>query len=306
MSGSLLLLRCAAMAMIGMAGQGWVGVFIGTDICIFFLAKLARRDFWYFLPLGGNLEVVSSVGVQSFLKVVLDFSGIMSLRIPTQLGGFNWALSVLVTLASLPFAIRFYETEVGNTNVLQVAYLVSQILIPTALVTLLTFFLCINKNYIWTFFSIQRSKDLTMTKIKASEEDSVKALYAFKRSRNQWKPLEDEVRTWVRSNWETWTKTNPKWFTEAIRVNIPLEFVPLGEDREIEARWRRERVAPKKKTMARLAGSRSKVQVNPADESSGGYDSSWGEGKIRRAQLNSINEQREDESEEQSEEQSGA
>jgi hypothetical protein len=91
----------------------------------------------------------------------------------------------------------------------------------------------IKHEYWHTFINTQRGRDLTCWAYNNAETDKAKAMVVFTKSRNHWKPIEDEVRDWVESSWENWVDGQPSWFREGgIRANIPIEFIPNLADRK--------------------------------------------------------------------------
>ena len=49
--------------------------------------KALRGDFWYWMPVGGNTEVLSSIVSRVLVKVVTDFTSIVQFRHPYEIGG---------------------------------------------------------------------------------------------------------------------------------------------------------------------------------------------------------------------------
>jgi hypothetical protein len=99
------------------------------------------------------------------------------------------------------------------------------------------FFFNIKKKYWGTFYSLQRGKDLTVNGFRESS-DAGKAEYTFKYSRHHWKSIEEEVKAWVETNWDRWEEEKPKWFDEAMRARVPLDYIPTSQERKKETNTR--------------------------------------------------------------------
>ena len=123
--------------------------------------------------------------------------------------------------------------------------------------------LAIKREYWPTFINTQRGKDLTMWQYHNAETDKAKAIVVFSKSRKHWRAIEDEVRDWVESSWESWVEGQPSWFRqEGIRANIPIEFIPnLQHRKKMRQMKRQERrrdsflARGKKGSKANLRGS---------------------------------------------------
>ena len=121
------------------------------------------------------------------------------LRHPNEVGGAYWIFGLCLSLLSLPLAATYYEINVENEIVAQIAWNSCYVLLPSSLLLIAVFFLAIEKEYRKTFWTTERGKDVTMGHMN-SNEDMVKAL-VFVKNRRHWKSIEDDVEEWVRDNW---------------------------------------------------------------------------------------------------------
>ena len=46
----------------------------------------------------------------------------------------------------------------------------------------------------------------------------MRAASVFKRNKNQWKSIYDEVKEWVWQNWPKWIEEKPAWFDERMSL----------------------------------------------------------------------------------------
>ena len=75
-----------------------------------------------------------------------------------------------------------------------------------------------NKGYTHTFFSLETGGQATIRNFRALEDDGKKAASVFKRNKNQWKSIYDEVKEWVWQNWPKWIEEKPAWFDERMSL----------------------------------------------------------------------------------------
>jgi hypothetical protein len=229
-SATTLIIRCLAIVLFGLIGIGWAFMFLILDLSLFLFVKIARDDFWYWVPLGGKAEIFSSLSVRIVGKVVCDFTSIVQLRHPNEVGGASWTFGTLLTLASLPLAISVYIMQGGEANVQSKAIFCAKVLIPSSLSMLLLFFVIINRKYLNTFISTETARAMTIRHFRTFE-DEFKADAVLLKSFKIWCPIEKEVKAWVEVNWNRWEEKRPKWLTDAVKEKIPLKYIPNPKKR---------------------------------------------------------------------------
>ena len=52
----------------------------------------------------------------------------------------------------------------------------------------------------------------------------------FNNSKHHWKSIEGDVRAWIQENWDRWEKEKPKWFDDAMRASVPVEYIQRAGD----------------------------------------------------------------------------
>jgi hypothetical protein len=221
----MLLIRCTTIVLLALIGGSWAFLYIGADLGLYILVKILRGDFWYWMPTGGNFEVVSSIGFRVIVKIIVDFTSMVHYRHPNEVGGMYWIFGFVLTMGSLPVAIILAEKGDIADKVLRFAWKVVGIFIPCTVVLFAVFFFNIEKKYWGTFYNLQRGKDLTVKNFREGADD-VKAVFTFQRSKHHWKAIEEEVKTWVEANWDRWEEEKPKWFDDAMRARVPVEYIP--------------------------------------------------------------------------------
>ena len=83
----LLLVRSVSMALLAMVGGQWVLVYLVSDMGLYFMYKILRRDLWHWIALEGAPSVVESVLERLIVKVLVDYTGVIQLRGAAEMGG---------------------------------------------------------------------------------------------------------------------------------------------------------------------------------------------------------------------------
>jgi hypothetical protein len=229
-SACMLVIRCMTIVVLGLLGGSWVSLYIGVDLILYLFVKVLRGDFWYWIPLGGNAEIVNSIMSRVLVKIVTDFTSIVQFRHPNEVGGMYWMLGFVLTMGSLPVAIILAERGDVAENGLKLAWSVVGIFIPCTVVLFAVFFFSIKKDYWGTFYSLERGKDGALARFSNSNDDKKKARVIFQNSKHYWKSIEEEVKSWVEANWERWEDEKPDWFDDAMRARVPVEYIPGAGD----------------------------------------------------------------------------
>jgi hypothetical protein len=197
--------------------------------------KVLRGDFWYWIPAGGKVEILSSIVGRLLVKVVTDFTSIVHFRHANEVGGMYWMFGFVLTIGSLSVAIILAERKDVAEEGRRFAWKVVGIFIPCTVLLFAVFFFNIEKRYWGTFYSFEMGKDLTVKNFREGADD-VKAVFTFQRSKHHWKAIEEDVRAWVEANWVRWEEEKPKWFDDAMRARVPIEYIPgAGEARRRES-----------------------------------------------------------------------
>jgi hypothetical protein len=229
-SAGMLVIRCMTIVVLGLLGGKWVSLYVGADLCIYLLLKMLRGDFWYWAPVGGNAEIFVSTVLRVLIKVVTDFTSIVQFRHPNEVGGIYWMFGFVLTMGSLPVAILVAAEGDVEEEKLKLAWSVVGLVIPLNIFSFAVFFCSIKRKYLGTFYSMQRGKDLAVQRFRDSADEASKADSVFTNSKHLWKSIEEEVRTWVEANWDRWEREEPKWFDDAMRARVPVEYIPGAGD----------------------------------------------------------------------------
>ena len=226
LSAGMLLIRCTTIVLLGLMGGSWAFLYIGADLGLYLLVKILRGDFWYWVPLGGNIEIVSSILMRVVIKIITDFTSIVQFRHPNEVGGAYWLFGLVLTMGSLPVSIYIYLfSPYVDDNPIDIASFMVKYIIPITTICLGVFFFNIERKYLHTFWSTQKSKDFSMAYFLEGKSDTIK-FRVLTNSRHQWISIEGEVKKWVESNWAKWEEEQPEWFTDVAKAKVPVDFIP--------------------------------------------------------------------------------
>jgi hypothetical protein len=251
LSSCILVVRCATIVLLGFYGKRWVTGFILADLGLYLYIKIARKDFWYWLPIEGDFlglgltEFFVNLLARVLIKIVNDFTSIVQFRHPNEIGGAYWTGGFWLTMISLPLATAFYEYKGGREDIVLKAWTLAEVLLPISAGALLVFLLSIDERYRNTFFSLETSKDFAIERFREGENDRIKFMI-FETSKRVWMSIEEEVRDWVESKWDQWEADKPVWFNERTKASMPVHYIPSSKARKHEKERRSVNVKDRK------------------------------------------------------------
>ena len=231
-TSGMLLIRCMTIVLLSLSGKKFVFAYLIADLGIYLLVKILRGDFWYWLPVGGAWsEFFTSICFRIAVKIITDFTSIAQFRHPNEVGGAYWSFSFALTMASFPVSILICQNH-GISTIFATKF--AAIVFTWTLAMFILFILNINHDYLHTFYSLERGRDLTVRKWNHVTNEAIRADTVFRTSKHHWEEIEEDVRGWVEVNWHRWQQEKPKWFTE-VQSRIPLEYIPSYEGRKYES-----------------------------------------------------------------------
>ena len=184
--------------------------------------------------------------------------------------------SLVVAMVSLPVAIEINERTSNDKVAIGLGWKVVWILIPTVLLSLVVFFVTIEKKYRGTFYSTQTGKGFNQESFKNGKEDARKA-NIFRNTRKYWVGIEDDMKLWVQENWRRWEEEKPEWLTHHMKAQIPFEWIPDEADRQKESVRRKSLRRPS--VIESMMGMGDVTRVSPEESDEGGVRSGTGSEK---------------------------
>jgi hypothetical protein len=227
----LLILRSFCLAMLMLVEKKYAIYYVAGDMSLYFLQKIARGDFWYWMPFEGWFDIIISTLVRLIVKVIADYTGLVQLRGSAELGGifFSANLSMAVTTPFVAIKI-YYDNVEPNEAVMQerTAWSIAGSLSGAWLVFFLLFLALMKKEYRRTFYSWETGVEWAQRFFLKGETDDVKAA-TIGCNRKQWKAIEGDVKDWVLENWEGWDEEKPGFFTENFKAGLDVDWLTPAE-----------------------------------------------------------------------------
>jgi len=177
-----------------------------------------------------------------FAKTIVDFTGLIHLRHPYELGGLYWTVSMFLTLLASFVSVWIYFESGGDAVAETAAWTLVGCMGGAWLITFGVFLLVMKKGYRRTFFSTMSGRRSSINYFLLGADDQVKS-EVLATNKHHWRQIREEVKVWVLANWYPWVTAKPAWFTEAWVFKLPEDFIPDDEDQarleEIRLRGRR-------------------------------------------------------------------
>jgi len=213
---------CALL--VASSGKSLVVHFVLGELLVYVAYKLVRRDFLCWMRLDGILSVTVSIVYRLLVKIIVDYSGCLHLRLPNELGGFAFSVSMLWAQIFPFVALQLYTSENENVNEMKENLNIFLICIFALWLLLnIAFFAMINLKFIGTFVSTQTAGQYACEWFLTADEDQGRFGAAFYNRISFKKPIDREVKEWVAENIEMWKLEKPVWF---YIEKIPDDFLP--------------------------------------------------------------------------------
>jgi hypothetical protein len=188
--------KAVAMGALANTCWWWLVAYMSFDICLYMLYKVARRDFWYWMPTTG---VGFAVLFRGLIKVLVDFSGCVHFRNPVDLGGAYWLLNAVMSQLSCIASVIVYDRYFVGDAKISGPFLYGTVgaLVVVWLVAFGVFLLIIKREYVHTFVSLQSGSDYIISYFR-DNVDEARCIEIFYNNELMWQSIRPSVRAWVR------------------------------------------------------------------------------------------------------------
>ena len=188
--------KAVAMGALANTCWWWLVVYMSFDMCLYMLYKIARRDFWWWVPTTGVGLAVLGRGL---IKVLVDFSGCVHFRNPVDLGGAYWLFNAVMSQLSCIVSVILYDRYFVGDAKISGPFLYGTVgaLVAVWLVAFCAFLLIMKRNYVHTFVSLQSGSDYVIGYFR-DNLDEARRIEIFYCNELMWKSIRPAVRTWVR------------------------------------------------------------------------------------------------------------
>lgn len=87
MTGAHVLSRTISCSLLAVTNMNWLWGYLGGDMALYFAFKAVRSDFLYFPNMRFVVHTILTLASRILAKTVVDFTVLMQLRHPQELGG---------------------------------------------------------------------------------------------------------------------------------------------------------------------------------------------------------------------------
>ena len=281
LSFSQLLAKCLVVAILNEIGGSSLAILVlGAEMVAFMMIKVIRRDFIWWLPLGPVLSVSISCLNRIIIKFISDFTGMIHLRHPYEIGGFLFSFNMLYTQISL-FAVILAQNNLSNSSddslygdfYIYVACFLSGLWVLSYGGVL---FFCM-PAYRHTFYATTTIRKFQKKRF-TSGDDATKIKILTTTHESTWKDFKDEMKSWLNKVWADLHTNRPDWFTESVISNIPVDMIPGEEavmhemDEVSKKRVSQMRVTSRRKSLAQTFGMPTVEDVKGGEGSANSGD----------------------------------
>ncbi len=199
-----------------------------STTALYLIYKSFLCDLLYWAPITEFwIHLTLSIITRIFSKLIVDFTGCMTLRHPFEVGGFTYFTTCILMQFWVWISATTYVSNGTNnfvaTSTLYLIIIVNQVvwLASILLLTLVT-----NRSYLNTFVSLKSGRQ-TLIDIFTDDDNTENKAFIVNTSPRLWEnKIGDEVKAWLASNWSHWEETKPSWFSPTWKAAIEDRFLP--------------------------------------------------------------------------------
>ena len=195
-------------------------------MALYLLQKALRNDLWYWIPIDGAAGMGMTLLTRVSSKVVSDYTGVVQLRVPGELGGVYWTLNMLLAIAAAFASVHInFKSDVAEAMPEGTAWMTVSLLGGAWVTVFLAFLVLMKKKYRATFFSLQTGNQWAQSYFKTGNSDETRAII-ITCNRHQWQSIRPQVREFLKENWPRWVEEGPEWFNRVWISNVDDDLLP--------------------------------------------------------------------------------
>jgi hypothetical protein len=230
-SALMLLIKSFGAALLMAVDKRYFVSYLICDMGFYLLQKLARGDFWYWIPVHGGFGVFLSVLLRIVIKTIADFTGIVQFRGAAEMGGIYWSANMLMAIPASYTGMVIYYHATDSTELAmeeRSAKTFFFLLSGAYVCSFAVFFWCIKKKFRKTFYSLETGCEWAMSFFLKGDTD-VKRVKPLRLNKNKWKRIRPEMKEYVLENWLKWEDEKPEFFTDAFKKRVDDDMIPTFE-----------------------------------------------------------------------------
>eukprot|EP00519_Triparma_laevis_P006728 CAMPEP_0182514522 /NCGR_PEP_ID=MMETSP1321-20130603/35892_1 /TAXON_ID=91990 /ORGANISM="Bolidomonas sp., Strain RCC1657" /LENGTH=364 /DNA_ID=CAMNT_0024721731 /DNA_START=33 /DNA_END=1127 /DNA_ORIENTATION=+ len=224
--------KAFAIALCNVESTAIIIAYICIDFGIMYVVKISRGDLTYCFPVENKIgRLVVSILERLGAKTVLDFTGMLYLRHPFEMGGAYFSFTLLSTpVVCLYICSRYLDyvsdeevkAEIGGSFTPEQVYgsIISISVLQMASFGL--FLHLMNPSFRSTFLSLRTGSQEVILNFRNAKTDHAK-FNVLKIEETLWKPIREEVRSWINGNLTEWIGSES--FSANKRALIPDDLV---------------------------------------------------------------------------------
>jgi len=237
-SCALLLIRSLSTALMILMKFQYFLYWTAADMAFYFTQKMARRDLWYWIPVGNGIGGrLLSVMARILIKSITDYTGIVQFSHPGELGGIYWTVSTLIALSAGFISVGLYYGEVDEGDGVIAQEAMWRIMVNLSCAWIISFLVMLKlmkRKYRKNFLSLKTGGGWCRDYFLLGRSDKDK-MGIFGVQRETWKTIREDVVEFILARWWEWEETQPAWFDDDFKVQLSEDMVPV----DARAGWRK-------------------------------------------------------------------
>ncbi|GMH67149.1 hypothetical protein TrST_g14100 [Triparma strigata] len=225
------MLRTFSCALLAVTNTRWLIYYLAADMGLFFLFKIMRKDFFYFINLRGIVRLSISILNRLIVKVMVDFTMIIHVRGPCEMGGFWFLATSLISLVGSVASVALYNSNYYDQDVklevetLQTVLGVLGIVWMSSAIAIVS---VMDRKYLHTFYSLDMASDYKRKCfLSAGEDQDDLKSKVLKDHPDMYRTWGDElIKPWTLKNWDKWEEEKPVWFSDKWIEHVPNDYIP--------------------------------------------------------------------------------
>ncbi|GMH86951.1 hypothetical protein TrST_g4851 [Triparma strigata] len=224
------MLRTFSCALLALTNPQWLIYYLVADVGLFFLYKIVRRDFFYLVNLNGIVRLAIAILERFTIKLLVDFTMLIHLRGPCEMGGFWFLVTLLLSMAGSVGSVYLYSTHYEGDIKLDAETLqkVLGVLGTVWMSSAIAFVSVMDRKYLHTFYSLDTTSDYKRKSfLSAGEDQDYLKSKILKDQPDVYRTWGDElIKPWTLKNWDRWEEEKPEWFSDKWIEHVPNEYIP--------------------------------------------------------------------------------
>ncbi|GMH51051.1 hypothetical protein TrST_g8578 [Triparma strigata] len=228
------LLQTLACALLAATNPKWLVVNLSADMALFIIYKIVRKDFFYYVNLRGFVRLVTANLDRVGSKVLVNFTLLMHMRNPCEVGGLPFVSSLIISFAASFVSASLYSSHYneGEEDTTKVSDNTLKAILASLysiwFISGVVFIAVIKREYWHTFFSLDTASDYNkrfFVNLRDDQDEAKSSMFSC--HPDVYKSWGDELmKPWTLENWSRWEEEKPAWFTDAWVESVPNNYIP--------------------------------------------------------------------------------